>query len=289
MLRRAAGCAVLLAKKVDNSALFSGKGGPNKLATDEKFGQAALEYIFEPNGVDAPKTNAEVEEERLTALALDRMYALGDAELDRRLERQTQRANAVMAALPGDLRIEASILNSEQPPLAFRRPSLTPPLEGYEPGFGLDVASMHAQVKQYPDDAEVDAEIADGDKQYPLVDPEVMDEFNEGAIKHLEALHDAARGRVANAGPSSEAWEASLALEKRAARRQRLIFRLAEDPDMQERYDTDDAFRTHVQAEYGLLPLQEEPALGEAPEGAMPEPLPPLHYAQQPKSLARKA
>ena len=138
-----------LAKALDSAALFAGKAGATKLVSDEVFGQAAMEYIFEENRPDVMKTARDVDDERLLGMAVDRLYRHSQLVQDRRLRAVVRRSTEVLASLPEELQIEASVLNTEQPPYGFRRSTLTPPLDGYEPGFGLDVPANRARVRRW--------------------------------------------------------------------------------------------------------------------------------------------
>ena len=104
------------------TAVVGGKSAAAKLATDEKFGQAALEYVYEQNRPDYPKSRKDIEEEQALSIQYDRVLASGDIEFDCQLARQIRRSSAVLASLPAALRAEALILNSEMPPLAYIGP-----------------------------------------------------------------------------------------------------------------------------------------------------------------------
>ena len=271
------------------AGVAGGKAAASKLATDEKFGQSCLEYIYEMNRPNTPtKTRRDAEDELLMARAADRYFSIGDAEFHRRLSKLVDRGSDALAALPDELRSEACVLNSEMPPLSFRRPTLTPPLAGYDPAFGLDVPANRARVLEYPPVTRIDDDLLEADREYPLLAPDVVAEINSTLSQHLSVTHSEARSTIPQTGPMGEAWEAEMALQKRAVARQELILKLAEDPDLRERFDTDDQFRSELMAEKGLSPLESDPTESQ-PEGRDAAPVPPLHFAQKAKQLERKS
>jgi hypothetical protein len=274
--------------KSDATAL-AGKTAAVKLATDEKFGQAALEYLYEQNKPDAPKTRDEINDQRALSQALDRFYAIGDAEFTNRLDRLALRSMQVMQSLPPDLQVEASVLNSEQAPLNFRRPTLTPPLMGYEAAFGLDVPQLRSRIVEYPERVPLDDEMSETTLSYPFVEPDLVEDLNRDVSANVHSAHEAARSTIPVTGPAGEAWEAQVRLQTRACKRQKLLLRLAEDDTFRERYESDIEFRQEVSHEHDLIPLViEQPAVVHT-EGAMPRPASPVHHVQRPKSLERKA
>lgn len=145
MLRRQINCLVV--KKVGVGAALGGAGASGtagKLQNDEKFSLAALEYVYEANLANdgVSKRAPDVAKERRVSEAYDRYASILDVEFDRRVDRLTQRMNEALDALPAEYLEEATLLNSEAPPLAFRLPKLSPPVPGFEPAFGFDVPQL---------------------------------------------------------------------------------------------------------------------------------------------------
>uniref|UniRef100_A0A7S1Q5V5 Uncharacterized protein n=1 Tax=Neobodo designis TaxID=312471 RepID=A0A7S1Q5V5_NEODS len=274
--------------KASAATLPGGKAAAAKAVSDEKFGQTCLEYIYEMNRPNAvQKTNKDAEEEMLLAQAVDRLFAIGDSDFHDRLEAQVARGIEALEALPEELRVEACLLNSEMPPLSFRRPSLTPPLSSYDPAFGLDVPANRARIAEYPAVHRIDDDLLENDRDYPLLPPDVVSELNGTVASHLQETHRAARSTIPQTGPMGEAWEAEIALQKRACARQDLLLKLADDPDMAERFDTDEEYRATVLGDAGLAPLAQETA-HTGDEACVPQLSAPLHYSQTPKHFARK-
>lgn len=265
------------------AAAFTGKGGSVKLGSDDKFAQAAFEYIFERNTVDAPKRRSEIEEERAIAMAYDRFVAAGDREHDARLAKLIERMSEVLDSLPEALREEALLLNSQQPPFAFRRPTLTPPLASYEPAFGLDVPQLRGRVEEYPPVARADDAITET-TTYPLVDPDTVRDIAAKVEGNLRQVHNTIRRTTPATGVLSEAWEAEVALQRKAIARQQLILKLCDDEDFREAYDTDEEKRRIELQQRGIVPLAVEEPLWDG-EGRVPAPPAPLHYAQLPKAM----
>lgn len=129
--------------------------GASKTGSEEKWGQAAMEYIYEKNSVnDARKRLGDVRSERRLAEAFDRFLKVNEVYFEARIARLTDRMSESLRELQrlglDDCLDEALLLNAEQPPGNYRRPSLSPPLPGYEPGFGLDVPQLKNQQNEYP-------------------------------------------------------------------------------------------------------------------------------------------
>lgn len=282
MLRR---LGLLLAPKNANAAAFT-TGGSTKLGSDEKFTQAAFEYIFEKNQPDANKRRSDVEEERAIALAHDRFLAAGEREFRVRMQAIVTRMSAVLESLPESLREEAVMLNSEQPPTNFRRATLTPPLTAYEPAFGLDVPQLRNRFDEYPHTKRSDAIVADSDPSYPFVDPQDIRGVANATFAELDAALGATRRAVPSTGVGSEAWEAEVALQRKALSRQALILDLADNDVFREKFDSDEVFRQSEFEKRGITPLEYEHFPFE--EGRLPEPEAPLHYSQQPKMFERQ-
>ena len=306
MLRRGLSLR-LVVKKTSTATTFAGggntAGAANKLAADEKFALASLEYVYEwnPPNDGATKRARDVELERKAAEAYDRYAHIADSAFAARTERLVARMSEALDACPdGALLEEATLLNSEQPPLAFRAPRLTPPLAGFAPGFGMDVPQLRvAQTEESPtlratdalqlravnaadaaasaaaamldggagagerDDAPpADAE-ADAAAAFPFVDAADVRAVLKDASASLEELHGAMRSTVPLTGTSGEEWEAHCALQRRAFERQRLILDIAENAELAERFAGDADFAAAERARRGLLPLAEEQAPAE--------------------------
>nr|CCC94246.1 unnamed protein product [Trypanosoma congolense IL3000] len=214
------------------------------------------------------------------AFAFDRYCAINEKIFSERLNRLALRmteALEVMKQLGMEQELdEALLLSSEQPPWNFRRPTLTPPVPGYEPGYGLDVPQLRSRQAEYPPvERPTDAmEFGEGaDAHFPLVDSYRMEDFTVQCTKELEERHGEIREAAPTTGVEGEAWEAYVALQKKALARQQLIFDLCNDTELRERYDADDAFRQQILEERGIVPLEiEEERLHEEPR----------HYAQEP-------
>ena len=80
-------------------AMLTGVGV--KMGSDDKFGQGALEYLYQPNVPhDSKKKEKEILDEKLMAQAYDRIAESQDAKLAERAERLLVRLNAAMDAVP---------------------------------------------------------------------------------------------------------------------------------------------------------------------------------------------
>ena len=291
------------------------KGGAAKLGGEEKFQQACLEYLYEPvHHTDPKKREADVVADRAVALAYDRMMSTADGNASARRERLLKRQIEALEAIPAELQEEATLLNSEAPITALRvTPTLSPPSVGYEPGFGLQVASLTVEQREYPPvqrptdtiqrnyerhQQELKAsgqETGDeGDETggaFPFVAPEDVDTLAATGVAEMATVHGATRTELAATGAASEAWEAHVALQKKALARQQLILELHRDDDLAERYADDASLREEEWGKRGLLPLLAEeadpsaqlrPASAAGGRVVPPEPAP-VHPAQLPK------
>jgi hypothetical protein len=289
----------LLAVKQSKEAAgaFSAKGsfaaskaGSAKVGSEEKFGQAALEYLYERNQFnDGKKRAPDVAAERQMSLAFDRLCGVGDRAFEARLDRLTGRMAEALEAMPDELRGECLVLHSQQPPLNYRRPTLSPPVAGYAPGFGLDVAQMRGEQAEYPATARDTDAVEDDERAFPFVDSDAVAGLTADVGAGIERLHGTTRSTAPLTGTAGEAWEAQMLLQKRALARQRLLLDLSNDGELQERYDGDAAFRAAELERRGVLPLSVEDEVPEAcfdaaaPARAVPPQPTPLHYSQAPK------
>lgn len=278
----------LLQQKKQTGATFLAQSG--KTGNEEKWAQAAMEYIYEkvlPN--DSRKRQADVDQERVMAKAFDRYCEKNEAVYHARLERLTQRAIEALEAIPAELLDEALLLNSAQPPLNFLRPALTPPIPGFEPGYGIDVPQLRTEYQEFPKIVRPTDHIEFGEaaeQQFPFVDPNSMLTFATKYEEKLENWHGAIRKDAIQSGPEGEQWEAYVALNKKAAARQKLILQLSMDLEFKEKYENDEEFRMAELALRGITPLVAE---GPSDDSVLnvpredPRQEEEIHYAQQPK------
>ncbi|KAK7196911.1 hypothetical protein NESM_000633100 [Novymonas esmeraldas] len=269
----------VLGQKKQTAAGYMASAG--KVGSEEKWAHAAMEYIHEKNHVnDARKRQQDVDQERSLANAYDRYSAIAEARFDERVSRLITRMSEALEevrklGLEGALE-EAVLLNSEQPPGHYRRPSLTPPVIGYEPGFGLDVPQLRSQQAEYPplrrptDAMEFDD---GGAEDFPYVEAHKIADLTAAHEAQLEEQHGVLREAAPLTGVEGEGWEACVALHRKALARQQLILDLHSDPDLQERYNADAAFRAAEWDRRGMGALEVE-----APQERDVE----LHYAQAP-------
>jgi hypothetical protein len=154
-------------------------------------------------------------------------------------------------------------------------PSLTPPIPGYEPGFGLDVPQLRAQQAEYPPLVRPTDRLQYSDEapEFPFVDPEAVRATTLEQKAKLVKEHGEIRQAAPVTGAEGEAWEAYVALNIKALARQELVIQLCTDPMLKAEYDSDESFRQRVWAERGLTSLEIE---DDAP---VPDK---LHYAQEP-------
>jgi hypothetical protein len=243
--------------------------------TEDKYGQAVLEYVFEVNHPNDPnKGKQKINEERLLSAAVDKALSHSERRYNERLASLVTRLNEALDQVPEELKNEALIFNSEQPPLGLRRPSLTPPLPGYRPGFGLDVPQLRAPQQEFPEMSAPTDSLMETDS-WPFVETESIAEVTRSAAQVLDEAHGAARSDIPLTGVEGEAWEAYVALNRKALARQQLICDLINDPTLKEKYDEDPDFRAAELEKRGILPLEVEEEADVIRT--------PVHYAQAPK------
>lgn len=272
-------CSNALRQKKQTAAGYMASAG--KVGSEEKWAHAAMEYIHEKNHVnDARKRQQDVDLERSIANAYDRYSAVSEARFDERMSALIRRMSEALEAMQ-ELGLdncveEAVLLNSEQPPGSYRRPSLTPPVLGYEPGFGLDVPQLRSQQMEYPpvrrptDSLEFGHQAA---AEFPYVDAHQIEDLTAKHEAQLEEQHGTLREAAPITGVEGEAWEAYVALQRKALARQKLIMDLHNDPELREKYDADAAFRVAEWERRGMGVLEVEAPLERDVE---------LHYAQVP-------
>ncbi|KPA76587.1 putative mitochondrial hypothetical protein [Leptomonas pyrrhocoris] len=282
--RCAAVCATaLLCQKKQTAAGYMASAG--KVGSEEKWAHAAMEYIHEKNHVnDARKRQQDVDQERSIASAYDRYSAVAEAKFDARMAALVSRMSTALEEMQklglDNCVEEAVLLNSEQPPGSYRRPSLTPPLLGYEPGFGLDVPQLRSQQAEYPpvrrptDTLEFGAQEA---AEFPFVDAHQIEDLATKLEAQVEEQHGTLREAAPITGVEGEAWEAYVALQRKALARQQLIMDLHNDPELRKKYDADEEFRVAEWERRGMGVLEVEAPLARDVE---------LHYAQAPAYVA---
>lgn len=270
--------AALFQKKQTAAGYMANAG---KVGSEEKWAHAAMEYIHEKNHVnDARKRQQDVDQERSIANAYDRYSAVAEARFDARMAALIARMSEAleeMQKLGLDACVEeAVLLNSAQMPGNYRRPSLTPPVLGYEPGFGLDVPQLRSQQTEYPpvrrptDALEFSADAA---AEFPYVDVHHIEDLTAQHEAQLEEQHGTLREAAPTTGVEGEAWEAYVALQHKALARQKLIVDLHNDPELREKYNAEEAFRVEEWERRGMGVLEVEAPLARDVE---------LHYAQVP-------
>ncbi|EAN78583.1 uncharacterized protein TEOVI_000137800 [Trypanosoma equiperdum] len=271
-------CCLLLQKKQTAASYMANAG---KVGSEEKWAQAAMEYLHEKRHCnDSRKRQHDVDNERRMAFAFDRYCSVNEKIFTERLSRLSDRMTEALETIKqlgmDHALEEALMLSSEQPPLNFRRPTLTPPVAGYEPGFGLDVPQLRSRQAEYPPVGRPTDAMEFGeekDPSFPLVESFRVEDLTTQCLNELEERHGEIREAAPTTGVEGEAWEAYVALQKKALARQQLIFELCNDGELRERYDSDVAFRQRVWEERGMLPLEiERERLHEEPR----------HYAQEP-------
>jgi hypothetical protein len=271
--------STVLGQKKQTAAGYIASAG--KVGSEEKWAHAAMEYIHEKNHVnDARKRQQDVDQERSIANAYDRYSAVSETKFDERLATLVARMSEALEEMQklglDNCVEEAVLLNSEQPPGSYRRPSLTPPLLGYEPGFGLDVPQLRSQQTEYPpvrrptDPLEFGTQAA---QEFPFVDVHQIEDLTAKHVEQLEEQHGTLREAAPITGVEGEAWEAYVALQRKALTRQKLIIDLHNDPELRERYDKDEAFRVAEWERRGMGVLEVEGPLARDVE---------LHFAQVP-------
>jgi len=243
-----------------------------------------MEYIYERNPLnDQRKRQADVAEERAVSIAFDTYASVSEKAWSVRLETMLYHMNEAMASIPTELLDESILLQSQQPPLNFRRPTLTPPVVGYEPGFGLDVPQLRAQQQEYPAVTRPTDAVEFGGSAttttgstFPFIDTEQLDRVVNTAKAAQETQLGAIRSRAPTTGVEGEAWEAYCALNAKALARQKLILDLASNETFREEYNkgTEEEWEAE-RFRRGMLPLEIEPEYSSAE-------LDQVHYAQTP-------
>lgn len=245
-----------------NYGITSGRTGG-----EEKWAQVAMEYIYELNRPsEAGKRHSDVEWERRLSTCFDRFLRINEKTMEKRMNRLVQRMNESIEKLKqfgmAETVEEATMLNTDQPPLNFRRPSLTPPLPGYEPGFGMDVPQLKAQQMEYPpvrrltDDIEFSGSSA---SLFPFVEQHEIDALTHTTLSNIDRESGELCEKAPTTGVEGEAWAARVALERKALARQKLILDLVGNPLFQEQYNNNDAFRFQEWRKRGMAPLDIEP------------------------------
>ncbi|CAJ1033483.1 hypothetical protein, conserved [Leishmania lindenbergi] len=270
--------STVLCQKKQSAAGYMASAG--KVGSEEKWAQAAMEYIHEKNHVnDARKRQQDVDQERSISGAYDRYSAVSEAKFDKRLSRLIARMSEALEEMQKlglkEALEEAVLLNSEQPPGHYRRPSLTPPLVGYEPGFGLDVPQLRSQQAEYPPLRRPTdwLEFGEGGDDFPYVDTHKIEDLTAKHEARLEEQHGVLREAAPLTGVEGEGWEAYVALHRKALARQHLIIDLHNDPELRAKYDADETFRAAEWEKRGIKPLHIEAPLERDVE---------FHYAQVP-------
>eukprot|EP00796_Vickermania_ingenoplastis_P004459 gene4459-3254_t len=215
---------------------------------DEKWGQTALEYIYQQNHtVDPGKRQHDVASERRASTAFDRLLSVNETVLELRMGRLAERMTEALEVLQQlglqETLDEATMLNGEQPPANYRRPSLTPPLPGYEPGFGMDVPQLKSQQMEYPPVTRLTdpLEFSGAATTFPYVPPHEVEDLTHNTAQLLERQSGELREAAPTTGVEGEGFAARLALEQKALARQALILELAADPSFKESYNSDEA------------------------------------------------
>lgn len=270
-----------LQKKQTQAGYLAAAG---KTGGEEKWAHASMEYIYEKVHVNDPKKRRrDIQNETQMSFAYDRFDDVSQVNFEHRMERLIARMSEALEAIPSDeLREEALLVNSQQPPLNFRRPSLTPPVFGYEPGFGFDVPQLKVQPMEYPSVLRPTDKLEQEDRttspecpSFPFVDAEEMVRLVDEATAKLNKEHGEIRSAAPLTGVEGEAWEAYTALNKKALARQRLILDLSRDPELRDKYDSDEIFRAGELSTRGIVEIELE---GVMPNRVKVE----RHYAQDP-------
>lgn len=236
---------------------------PGKAGGDEKWAQVAMEYIYEMNCTTDPgKRRLDVDLERRFSTSFDRFLKVNERVMEKRMDRLSHRMSESLELLRElgmeDTLEDAGMLNAEQPPHNFRRPSLTPPLPGYEPGFGMDVPQLKNQQMEYPpikrltDDIEFSGSST---SPFPFVEQHEIDSLTQTTLSKLEEECGELREKAPTTGVEGEAWASKVALERKALARQKLILDLTGDSSFQERYNNDSAFRLEEWKKRGIQRL----------------------------------
>ncbi|CAD2217703.1 hypothetical protein AGDE_10766 [Angomonas deanei] len=289
-------CSTVVCRQKQKQTTSGYMANAGKVGGEEKWAQAAMEYIYEKNHVnDGRKRQRDVRQERQLAEAYDRYTAVNEATFSERIARLTARQSEVLSVLqamcpPSEsgttLLEECLLLQTEQLPHNIRRPSLSPPVPGYEPGFGLDVPQLRSQQQEYPavrrptDKVQYQTDHAHADnadptapiKSFPYLDMYDVENLTSEMAAELEEIHGTLRSTAPVSGVEGEGWEVYMALQKKSLARQALILELYYDNDgFTQKYNEDAEFRQAELARRGLLPLEVD---NEREEGT--------HFAQVP-------
>ncbi|CCW63143.1 unnamed protein product [Phytomonas sp. EM1] len=272
-----------------NVASYMASSG--KVGGDEKWAQAAMEYIYEKNHLnDSRKRQSDVDQERGMADAYDRFRMVNEAAFDERLSKLISRMSEALEVVR-ELGLEncleeAVLLNTEQPPGLFRSPALSPPVMGYEPGFGFDIPQLRSRQAEYPpvrrptdyinsnSDNEQSTDDEDASELFPFVSTHKIEDLVRLCTDKLDEQHRTIREAAPITGVEGEAWEAYVALQRKALARQQLIIDLSNNPELHMRYHEDEEFRREEWERRGLLPLLVEPVAAQDAEDP--------HFAQEP-------
>lgn len=246
------------AKRPPSTGVSGSAGG-----SEEKWAQAAMEFIYEANQTaDAGRRAGDVRRERQLSTAFDRYMKANEVVLERRMGRLAARMGECLELLtklrmPETLE-EATMLNSEQPPLHFRRPTLTPPLVGYAPGFGMDVPQLKAQQMEYPAVRRETDELeygAGGGGHFPFVEVHDIADLVQKSTHALTTQAGEIRQAAPTTGVEGESFAAHVALEAKALARQKLLLDLAMNASFRDEYERDEAFRLAELERRGLRRL----------------------------------
>ena len=244
-----------------------------KAGADEKYGQHLLEYAaeyaFMPSDGHRKKAT-HIQYEREMTMALERLLASEDLAHDARLAQLISRQNEALEAMPEAFVVEATALESASPPLNTPGPRLTPPLQGCEPGFGMDVPQLQAPVVQYPPRG---CDLPNG-----YVDISELRALTNRQLARWEEALGRLRERYPYTGPEGEQFELYCFVNLRALRRQLLLLDLYEDPGgLGERMrDPGEARRERERRGIVEVEVEAEGEGGRETEGR-------IHFAQRPK------
>lgn len=250
----------LYSSAVRHQAQSASKGG-----NEEKWAQGAMEFIYEMNQANSKKTARDVEVERHLSCTFDRYLSNNEKvfnhRMNRLIERMSEAATVLQSLGMQETLAEATMLNSEHLPLNYRRPSLTPPLPGYEPAFGMDVPQLKSHQMEYPPIQRVSdkIEFENVSDSFPFVGCHEVD--------HLAQSTDRAMGKCAAelctsipvTGADGEAWSAHRSLQSKALARQRLLIDLGTDDSLREKYEESPSFRDAELRSRNIEALRVEP------------------------------
>eukprot|EP00796_Vickermania_ingenoplastis_P006218 gene6218-4476_t len=216
---------------------------PEERGGDEKWGQTALEYIYQQNHtVDPGKRQHDVASERRASTAFDRLLSVNETVLELRMGRLAERMTEALEVLQQlglqETLDEATMLNGEQPPANYRRPSLTPP-------------TRYPPVTRLTDPLEFSGAAT----TFPYVPPHEVEDLTHNTAQLLERQSGELREAAPTTGVEGEGFAARLALEQKALARQALILELAADPSFKESYNSDETVRRLELQKRGIRPL----------------------------------